>query len=250
VKYAVKKHMKDKNWYLHISGEAVGPLSTAVVTKMIQQNRCNAADYVCCVGEPGWTRLADCGEFANLWPAMPKIAVPRPAPAAAPKAEAPAPIKFKSVPRQDPEPDSESQPEPQADATSEFARPQTKAVKAKSAPEPVAAPAPKSAPAPKPAPAPVATKPWDATAKINGAKYKVSTLTETAVVFDKSPGLDVGADVKVRLESSAWPKGLEVTGLMATETKVAFTRMNPAHRRSIAQYLAEHGAPQEDKNAA
>jgi hypothetical protein len=224
-----KMTMNEKTWYLHVDGEAVGPMSTNALTKMIRQNRCNAADYVSNQGGE-WTRLGDCGEFGSCWPTTPKIAAPATSAAKAKLIEMP------------------------DEGTSDFARPEPKAKVAPAPKKPVAvaAPAPEPVappkPAPKPAPAPKPLQPIDAVAKVNGTKHKVAQLTETAVLFEDA-SLEVGTDVKVRLESPAFPKGLELTGIVATENKIAFTRMNPAHRRSISQYLVDHGTEQE-KDAA
>jgi hypothetical protein len=213
--------MAKKNWYLCLHNETVGPLSETLLTKMVSEHRVSGSDYVCAEGQTSWVRVADCDAFSGLMPKAPSVPVPtatvgteakaapakavEPAPAAAP-AKAPTKPKLESVP----------------------------------------APAPMPPAAPAPAPTPVKIV-LDATIKIgNGKACKVLELTETGVVFEKSEALELGSDVKVRLESPTLGKAIEVTAVVVKDETfegkaalgVEFTRMNPAHRRAIGNYLS------------
>ena len=99
----------------------------------------------------------------------------------------------------------------------------------------------------------------NATAKIDGGSaVKVLDISETGVVFDKSAKVEVGADVKLKIESSALGKALDLTGLVVSDDSfegkgaftVEFTRMNPAHKRVISNYLASQVSGGKTKKAA
>lgn len=233
--------MRDKAWFLCISNEALGPFSTSLVAKLLQERRVTASDYAWADGLAGWTPLAECEEFQALLPGSPSIPLPKGRTTATPAK----PLKaVKAAPVVEaPEAEPEAEPEPEA-----VARPAAKAKK----PAATAAPAP----APQPKPTPVEAVPEkkilrvaiDATVKIGaGAKVQVLQISESGVVLEQTENLEIGADVKLKIESPSLAKALELTGVIAGNEpfdgkpaiSVEFTRVNPAHKRAIAQYIAE-----------
>lgn len=264
--------MSEKTWFLHVDGEAIGPLSTATLTKMLEQNRCNPADYVWSEGLFSWMRIADCQEFAGMLPPVPKIPTPRGGVATAAPAPAKAAAKPKAVAKPAPKIVApEPEPEPEAEEVVAEAEPEEipeETVEIEPAPKPVAKPkaavaakpkpvAVKPAPAPAPPPVPKSAA-LAGTAKVDGgAGVSVLQISETNIVIEKCAA-EMGADVKLRVEAKAFPKPLDLTGVVSGDadfegkaaTTIEFTRMNPAHRRSIAQYLASLVGAKSDKKAA
>ncbi len=240
--------MSSKAWFLHVEGEALGPFSVSMLTKMITQGKATITDFVWCEGLPQWTLIAACEDFAAVLPEAPSTPLPNEeaeaAPAPKPVAKAkPAPVKAKVVVE-----------EPAEEAAVEEEAEEAPAAPPKPAAKPAAKPV-----AVKPAPVkPIAkpkvmvrvwSKPIDAKVCVNGGKpLKVLDLTETGLIFEHTAaGAEMGADVKLRIESPSFAKAMELTAVVtrdeAFEGKpalgVEFTRMNPAHRRTLAQYISE-----------
>jgi hypothetical protein len=82
--------------------------------------------------------------------------------------------------------------------------------------------------------------------KTAGVSLKVYEVGETGATFERSSEVEVGADLKMKLESATLGKALDLTGVVSGETEfkgkpaltVDFTRVNPAHRRVLAAFVA------------
>ncbi len=237
--------MSQKTWFLHVSGDALGPLSTAQVVKMLTQSRATAGDFVWTEGLTEWVRIANCEDFEAHLPEMPEIAIPKAAEVVEEEEE------VAEVEEEVAETEEVIEEEPEY-----VPPPKPKLVPkpvAKTAPKPVAKLAPKPAPKPvvKKAPVPEVRQwyvPIDATVKINGGKpVKVFDITEGGLVAASADGVSVGDDVKLVLQSPTMGKPLDLTAVVvrdeAFEGKsslaVEFTRMNPVHRRTIAGYISK-----------
>jgi hypothetical protein len=68
--------MSDKQWYLHLQGETVGPLVTGVVQSMLKQKRLELYEYIWCEGMTSWTRICDVAEFSTELSPYPKAPFP------------------------------------------------------------------------------------------------------------------------------------------------------------------------------
>lgn len=259
--------MSQKTWFLHVSGDALGPLSTAQVVKMLTQSRANAGDFVWTEGMTEWTRIANVEDFETHLPETPEIAIPKVAKAApAPKPK----VVAKRAPEPEPEPEEEVVEEEVAEVQEEVAEETEEVIeeepeyvpppKPKVVAKPVAkvAPKPVAKLVPKPAPKPVAKKApepeirqWyiaiDATVKVNGGKaVKVLDITEGGLICGSVDGVTSGDDVKVVLQSASMGKPMDLTAVVVGESHegkpalaIEFTRMNPMHRRTIAGYVAK-----------
>ncbi len=215
--------MNKSAWFFCLHNEVIGPISAPSLSKMVSECRITGSDYVWAEGMPGWTRVSECSEFAALLPKAPTAALPTSAPKpekAAQKAAEPTPKPAKAP---------EAAPKPKVAAA------------------PASAPAPAPAPAPAAAPAPAPRAELDALVKVNGgAACKVLELSESSIVFEKVAGIEVGSDVKLKIESPSLGKPIEVTAILSREEAYQgkpalgadFTRMNPAHKRLIANYLS------------
>ncbi len=273
--------MSSKAWFLHVDGEALGPFSVSMLTKMITQGKASITDFVWCEGLDQWTLIAACSDFAAVLPEAPSTPLPNEEEEVAPVAKvkpapvkakpAPAPVKLKAKPvvvEPEPEPEVEEVVEEEAEeVVAEEEVEEAPAPPPKPIPKPAAKPvAAKPAPKPVAKPKPVAPQvrqwrvPIDAKIRINGGKpLKVFDISEGGMLFERADGLEMGNDVKIRVESPSLAKALDLTAVIvrddAFEGKpalgVEFTRMNPAHRRTIAQYVTERlGLPGEEEQAA
>lgn len=205
--------MSKSSWYVHLQGENVGPLSTATVTSMLQQNRLQFVDFIWEESLTKWHRIMDLDQFASLLPTYPKAAIPKEA--TAPKAAAPEPK-----------------------------------------PSPAKAAMPKAA-AKKSAP-PKETKPplgkfhrvraQGAKVELDGhGDFGVVNLSEGGVFLESNSPIAVGTEVALSLELPGLDKKLELTAVVirhgiAEEISgfaVEFTRLNPAHRRLLRDFIGE-----------
>lgn len=76
-----------KNWFIHISGENVGPLATNLVVRMLQQNRLQFVDYIWTEGFENWARISEVEDFAEHMPPFPSVEFPQPEPEPEPEPE-------------------------------------------------------------------------------------------------------------------------------------------------------------------
>src|SRR4051812_45158636 len=68
--------MSEKQWFICISENVLGPLETKTVHLMVQQSRLQFNDYVWRAGLKKWTPLFEMTEFASLAPPYPKAPIP------------------------------------------------------------------------------------------------------------------------------------------------------------------------------
>jgi hypothetical protein len=235
--------MPKKNWFLHIQGETSGPLPQSKVMLMLEQNEIHFSDFAWTQGHSAWARLSDIPEFASLMPEAPDAPLPTdeggktPERAMAPAAPVPAPRAMAAL--------AEAPEAPPAFQAKK--KPALKVV-----PEPKAAPVAK----PTPAPAQAAPKTWvaryervpmDGMVTVNGTdRYPIMNVSESGILMQMGQPIEVGSEVKFRVESKALEKVLDMTGIVIREANaqpksiaIEFTRVNPAHRRMIKEYVAQ-----------
>lgn len=101
--------MSQHKWYIHLFGEAVGPVSTDSVKGMLKQARLRFSDYIWRDGFTKWVRVSEVDDFAREMPPHPAIPIPDGSSvgthrqASAPEFEKPVPkeerpTKFREVP--------------------------------------------------------------------------------------------------------------------------------------------------------
>jgi hypothetical protein len=203
--------MAAESWYLHIQGETFGPVSTQVVTIMLRQNRLLFSDYVWAKGLTKWSRLGDLHQFASLMPPYPNAPIPGDD---APEAPAPKPARQ-------------------------------------------AAPVAQAAPVVQPEPGIPPNQhrlrrypriPLPGTVEVAGyGVFELIDLSEGGIFLKAgTTNIPHGTDVKFSLAANAFPKPLDMTGLVIRAgdsddgTKgfaIQFTRVNPAHKRVIQEYV-------------
>ncbi len=65
-----------KNWFVHIQGENLGPLTPEALTAMLKQNRIQFSDFAWHEGLTRWVRISELDEFISLMPTYPKTSIP------------------------------------------------------------------------------------------------------------------------------------------------------------------------------
>jgi len=219
--------MSKSTWYVHIQGENIGPLSTANVSSMLQQNRLQFVDFIWAESMTKWHRIMDLDQFASLLPQYPKVGIPDLAAGEALEAPAPAP-----------------KPSP------------VKAAPAKSPAKKPAIP-----PATEPSPTPPSAKPKKPALgkfqRVGGkganvqieehGSFNVVNMSEGGIFLESKQPPFVGTEVTLSLELPGVEKKLDLTGVVirhgiAEEIvgfAVEFTRLNPAHKRVLRDFIAE-----------
>lgn len=209
-------------WYLHIAGEVFGPVDTKAVTLMLQQNRVQFVDFIWTENFSGWERICDIDIFMELMPLAPKTPVP-----SVPKVSRTGPkIRMKDV---------------AGEAAARAPRAQAKVV------------APEDAALPKPAPKRAAAKVRRHTQVEYREKIEVQgygffpaiNLREGGLMLRAKTPLPVGLEVKLLVPLPGLEKPMEMTGLVIRHAgdkedfgfAVEFTRVNPAHKKVILQFL-------------
>jgi len=225
--------MLPKSWFIHIQGETFGPLSADIVTLMLRQQRLHFSDFAWAEGMKKWTRLGETAPFENMMPPYPDAPIPQ-----AGKGEEEAPRRT---------------PSPKVAAALALVKrghgaQAAAAVLIEETPEP--APPPPVV-IPKLAPKEVGVRRRErveihATVMLaDRVKHRVLNISETGVFIKAPRGVEVGTDVKFTLESPEFPKPLEMTGILIREDQedgenavaLEFTRVNPAHRRILKEYV-------------
>lgn len=207
--------MADKLYYVHFSGENLGPVSAKLMQKLIQLGRLQGTDYGAASGSDSWERLCDMGEFASLFATEPRSGVPaesKATDAPAPKAAAPAP---KPVAKAEAAPQPKAQPAP--------------------APEPVKA---------KPVEAP---KPLQGVVTIGKKMFKIVEVRQAGLLIEASGDLEEGTEVAMQISGTSFPKPFEMKAILlgkedhkgASVYTTEFVRPNPAHKRTLAPYLSD-----------
>jgi hypothetical protein len=213
--------MAKQQWYVHLDGDTVGPLSTENVNLMLKQNRLQFVDFIWAPPAKKWQRIVDVDEFSKMAPVYPTVAVP--------KAEQP------------------EQPSKKTNYVVESAPKETP----KPAPKPAAKTAVTAVPEGDPTYWPRIRK----FLRLDGSGEKVSlagrgdfvvaSISEGGVFCISNDPLDVGTDLKLQLKLPGKDKPLEMTGVVIRKGKlegkegfaIEFTRVNPAHRRHLAEHI-------------
>lgn len=205
--------MSKNAWFVHIQGETFGPVSTSVIQIMIRQNRLQFADFLWTEGMNKWVRIGELKEFSTLMPSYPSVPIPNEA----------------ALPNDT-----------------------TEAVEVPT-PAPVAQPSrQRSAEAP--------SKNWirrysrvptDAKASVSGhGSFRAVDIGEGGVFFASDTPVAFGTDLRFVLTGGPFAKPVEMTGIVIREGEsetgeigfaVQFTRMNPAYRRIIQDYVKSRG---------
>lgn len=244
--------MANKEWYVFMMDEVTGPFGENVITQMLKQNRVQFTDFGWTKGMKKWTRFTEVEAFAELMPPAPSVPIPDAgkaadaAPAAVPAGKV-VPIRTNA---------QAAQPATSAPATHGNAA--VASAPAKASAQPKVAPAPviveETAPD---ANADAGEKkpkkrmwrvPIDATCTMQGSEFKVLDISEGGVLVEcrSSDALEIGTDLKLRIASPSFPKPLDMTGVLVREEDfdgkrcygVEFTKVNPAHKRTLSSYVA------------
>lgn len=210
--------MQDAIWFIHLEGETFGPVTTAVLQILLKQNRLQFSDFIWSPGFTRWTRVADIHEFTVLMSGYPTAPFPD--------------LQSLKIPT----PSLQKQPPPAPMAA---------------APEEAVEAAPVVV---EPPPAPKKPKirkgervAIDAKVSIQGkGDFSVINISENGLLVDASEKtLAVGTDIKIKIESTHFPKVLELNGVVVREAAteknpgfaIEFVRVNPAVKRIILDYI-------------
>lgn len=66
------------DWYIHLTGETIGPIPTETVKLLLDQYRVRLVDFAWCEGMSEWKRLTEIDEFSGLLPSYPDAPTPDP----------------------------------------------------------------------------------------------------------------------------------------------------------------------------
>lgn len=220
--------MADKLYFVHFSGENLGPISASLMQKMIQMGRLQGQDYAATSGGQ-WKQICDIDEFSGLFPSAPKGAAPK-LEAAAPQAAAP--VAKKAAPVVEEQAEEVEAPAP------------VKAAPKAAAPAP--APAPKPAPKPEPKPEPkVEAKPIQGVVTIGKKMFKIVEVRQAGLLLEASGDLEEGTEVQMQLSGQSFPKPFEMKAILVGKEAyqgmnvyfTEFVRPNPAHKRTLAAFI-------------
>jgi len=226
--------MANASWFVHIQGETFGPVSIDVIQIMLRQNRLQFSDYVWSDGLTRWTRIGDLHQFVGLMPPYPSVAIP----SAAGNVPPPEPVRARAAPASATAPTATSVPLPGS--------------------SPVIPPS-SGPPGPAAASRPQAESPLKAWIRRYGrvtiegsvaidafGTYPIVDLSEGGVFLKSAAAIPFGTDLRFRLDSPSFPKPLDMTGIVIREGAsedgqagfaIQFTRVNPAHRRMVHEYV-------------
>jgi hypothetical protein len=199
-----------KKWIVYLQGESIGSLSTELVSLLLHQNRLQFSDFVWSEGMKRWERLSEVTEFSGLLPKYPAVAVPG------------GPVKVTA---------SDS-------VKAESPSPPTR--------EPISAPAVK-----------LNVRRSErveirATVLIEGQKrYPVVNISETGLMLGDSGDIKSGMEIKFTLTGETLNKPMSMTGITIREgvyegesgTAIEFTKVNPAHKRILQDYVKSISIP-------
>jgi GYF domain 2/PilZ domain len=242
--------MPQKTWFLHVQGETLGPLPPSKVVLMLEENEIQFADFAWTQGLKEWTRISDIAQFASMMPEAPSVPIPSDAGEAAPKAE-----KAPSL-HVVPPPEPEAPPTPKRKAQEASAPvdtvPLRRATAAATAAVKAAGVATAAAAQAIKAPVTEAKIRRHERVELKGKiivgteKYTIHDISESGILVQLGDNLKVGFDIKFKVESDAFAKVLEMTGVVIrgdgapkNTTAIEFTRVNPAHRRMIQDYVRQ-----------
>ncbi len=220
--------MADKLYFVHFSGENLGPISASLMQKMIKMGRLHGQDYAATSGG-NWKQICDIDEFSGLFPSAPKGTAPQ-VEAAAPQATAPAAKRTASV----------------VEEAVEEVQAAPAHVKAAPKPAPAPAPAPKPAPKPEPKAEPkVEAKPIQGVVTIGKKMFKIVEVRQAGLLLEASGELEEGTEVQMQLSGQSFPKPFEMKAILVGKEAyqgmnvyfTEFVRPNPAHKRTLAAFI-------------
>lgn len=208
-----------KKWFIHIEGEAIGPLSSDKVILMLQQNRLQFVDYIWCKTFTKWYRVSEVDEFAKLLPDYPQIPVPH--------------FSKKELEETELEEREELKPpEPglKVELKEELKKTAEKIIKKKW---------PKIRKFPR-------IGNHDVTATVKGhGDFQILNLSEGGVFFKSQKPIEIGQEVQFTLYFKSEKKTLEMTGIVVRHGEVdrqqgfalQYRRLNPAHKSFLENYI-------------
>lgn len=197
----------NRPWYVCLQDEVVGPIPESALYTFIRNQRLSGHDHVWREGLTLWVRLCETPEFGSLFAKMPRAMPPlRAATTTAPKSD---PRSVPSVPARG---------EPVINRPSRV--------------------------------------PIEGSVRFdNGEHHRLVNISESGclVAIPQNVPL-IGKEVKFHLEAPAFGRSLELTGVLVREdfstaenaVAIEFTRLNPAYRRLIREYVQQR----ETKKAA
>jgi Tfp pilus assembly protein PilZ len=212
--------MSSQSWHVYLQGEPLGPLATETVVLMLKQGRLQFLDFVWAAHLTKWQRLADLDEFAALIPPYPSAPIPS--------------RKIDAAAQPEPTPEPTLKPEPKPEPKVEVAAPAKKAPK----------PAPKVWPKVRRFDR-VPSKAERAVLKEHGG-FDVVNVSIGGIFLSAPNPLAIGTEVTLTLELNSIEKKLEMTGVVIRQGivdgfngfAIEFTRLNPAHKRILHDYVA------------
>lgn len=224
-----------QQWYLHLQGEALGPLVTSVVHSMLRQRRVEPYDFIWSEGMKRWTRICDVTEFSGEIPQYPATPIPVGAtteaePALRDSVQAPKPAPAPAMtpaPATTPVPAATGVAAPPENFTSAPIKNQDEAWNHKRFSRRV---------------------PMEGQVGIPSlGSLPLVNISETGLFVEAASAPPMGTEVKLRILSPCLSTPLEMTGVVIRAGTVLekigfaieFTRVNPAHRRAIIEAIAK-----------
>lgn len=252
-------------WYVHLQGESIGPLSTEHVTLMLQQNRLQFVDYIWSEQFTKWHRISDLDQFAALAPPYPRVSIPHPMQLADGAGSNYVVQEASRVLEQEQENASHrGRPKPNSKSQSKIEH-APKAESIKLSFEPEVARKSETPSKTKSAGEKIEKKMWPKLRKFhrlppNGEKvslaehgyFPILNISEGGLFLKSAQLLTLGLDVRLHLELPGIDKVLEMTGVVIRHGEIdgqkgfaiEFTRLNPAHKRVLNEYLGKRAKEQ------
>lgn len=225
----VSRSKKDQ-WFVHVHGETMGPLPKEAIALMLRQNRLQFTEFIWKSGFPDWMRIYEVEDFNANLPTHPKVPIPNN------ESSSPTAAPF-----------NEDEPEQEQEAPSENTNPK---IHVNTLPPETAKPH-KVQRFPKIRR--FARVPLDALmVTTDHGSFKVINVSVGGLFLQAKTPLPVGTDLKFKLDAKAFGKTLEMTAVVirhAVEDEqigfaVEFTRVNPAYKRIIEEYVDHRTKPQ------
>jgi hypothetical protein len=229
----------NKNWFVHISGEIFGPVSSDVVNVMLRQARLQFTDFIWTAGLTKWVRIIDVDDFAGLLPAYPRSAIP--------SSPGKRPVVAQPEPPIEEEEEVVEQEEQVAQEEEHVVVAPVKVVAKKVekkkpaeirtgtlAPKAEAKPGSKLSIFPR----------MKVTGKINiqgGPSFKVVDISEGGLFVSAKECIEVGTEVSFTLESNSFAEIMAMNGVVIRHGErhdekgfaIEFLRVNPVYKRMI-----------------
>lgn len=195
-----------KLWYVCLQDECVGPITEPTIYCFIRNQRLSGHDYVWREGLQGWVHLSTTPEFSSYFAKTPRSLPP---------------LKATPLPGSMPRPEMKVPVRPEVPVLTRGNR--------------------------------VPIEGWIRFE--SGDLYKVMNISESGILVSIPQNVPmIGKEVRFKLESPAFGRPMEMTGVLIREdfsgaenaVAIEFTRLNPAFRRVIKEYVQQ----QEHKKAA